>query len=105
MLRDLHQSLAALEEERFIHQLPLLRLAFSDLTPQETDRVAKAVAKHAGVERLDVAASAVISAEDVARGLEIQRRVAASLRNDGLEHWTASASGESTTASKEAVRA
>ena len=87
LLADLHATLAALEEEQFIRHLPGLRLAFADLTPQETDRVARAVARHAGADWLDVAASAALSSEDMLRGVEIERRMAASLKGDGLEAW------------------
>ena len=88
------QVLAAMVEEQFVRQLPQLRLAFSDLTPRETDRVAKVVADHAGVAKLDVARSSTLSSGDVALAVAIERRLAESLRRDGLLSWTAATSKE-----------
>jgi hypothetical protein len=87
LVSDLHATLAAMQEEQFVRQLPQLRLAFSDLTPRETDRVAKVVAEHAGVAKLDLAQSATLSSADVALGVAIERRLGESLRRDGLVAW------------------
>jgi hypothetical protein len=87
LVSDLHATLAAMAEEQFVRQLPQLRLAFSDLTPRETDRVAKVVAEHAGVAKLDLAQSATLSSADVALGVAVERRLAESLRRDGLLPW------------------
>ena len=96
LVADLHATLAAMAEENFVRQLPQLRLAFSDLTPRETDRVATVVAEHAGVEKLDVARSATLSSADVALGVAIERRLAESLRRDGLLAWTTAAAAAET---------
>jgi hypothetical protein len=96
LVADLHETLTAMAEEQFVRQLPQLRLAFSDLTPRETDRVAKVVADHAGVAKLDVARSATLSSGDVALAVSIERRLAESLRRDGLLDWASeTAEGES----------
>ena len=89
LIVDLHETLAAMEEENFVRQLPQLRLAFSDLTPRETDRVATVVAEHAGVAKLDVARSSTLSSGDVMLAVAIERRLGESLRRDGLLAWTA----------------
>jgi hypothetical protein len=87
LLADLHAALAEWGEQEFVHRLPLLRLAFADLTPRETDTVAKAVAEHAGVAKLEVAKSSTLSSADVALAVAVERRVKAALKRDGLEAW------------------
>lgn len=87
ILADLHEMLATMAEEPFVRQLPLLRLAFADLTPRETDRVAKAVAEHAGVAKLQIASSSHFSSMDLALAVDIERRAKQSLAADGLAGW------------------
>ena len=48
LLGPLHDALRTWDEDRFVHALPGLRLAFSGLTPRECDRVAGAVAARLG---------------------------------------------------------
>jgi hypothetical protein len=88
ILADLHETLAQMPEAQFVHQLPLLRLALADLTPRETDRVAKAVAEYAGVEKLDVARSYAFSSTDMLAGVAIEAQLKSSLERDGLKEWT-----------------
>lgn len=87
IIADLHAALGAMEESRFVHQLPLLRLAFSNLTPRETDQVARLVAGEAGVEKLEIASSSRFSTADMLVAVEVERAVAASLERDGLRNW------------------
>jgi|GEM_PF-231125 len=44
LLSLLNDQMAAWSEEQFLHALPELRLAFSEMTPRETDRIAATVA-------------------------------------------------------------
>lgn len=52
LLASLDGLVAEVEEEDFLRLLPGLRLAFSDLTPRQTDRVGEAVAQRHGRDRL-----------------------------------------------------
>ncbi len=87
LLSPLHDALRSWDEDRFVHALPDLRLAFSGLTPRECDRVAGAVAVRAGVvgparRTFDLTG---FSEADLLRGVEVNRRVLETLRRDGLE--------------------
>jgi len=85
VLVKIHEVLRAWEEDRFVKLLPLLRLALADLTPRETDRVAKSVAAMLGEESLNVAALPDLGAEEMLRAVEVNRLVRAALAADGLE--------------------
>jgi hypothetical protein len=87
LLAAVHGVLGEWDEARFIRQLPLLRLAFADLTPRECDQVARAVGAHAGVERFQVHSSAGFSEQDLLCGVELERHVAEALTQDGLEEY------------------
>ena len=89
IVAELHATLGAMAEEQFIHQLPLLRLAFADLTPRETDQVATVVAKHAGVARLDVAQSASFAASEMVIAVAVEMQLKRTLERDGLSPWPA----------------
>ena len=88
IVADLHAALAELPEEQFIHQLPLLRLALADLTPRETDRVAKVVAERAGVTKLDIARSSSFSSADMVAAVSIEAQIVEALKRDGLLEWS-----------------
>ncbi|RBP44594.1 hypothetical protein DES53_104416 [Roseimicrobium gellanilyticum] len=74
-------------EEEFLHRLPHLRLAWSDLTPRETDRVAALVATRHGVESLQLARVHQFTEADMMQALHTTAAVEQSLRDDGLEAW------------------
>lgn len=76
-------------EESFVETLPELRLAFADLTPRETDRVAEQVSRLHGV---DVAVAVRYDLDDDLLGvhLALTRDVVAGLDADGLADWVAS---------------
>lgn len=75
------------EEARFVKLLPHLRLALSDLTPRETDQVAKQVAALLGAESLQAAYLPDIAAHEMLRAVEVNRLVRESLAADGLAAW------------------
>jgi hypothetical protein len=85
VVHAIHEVLEQWEEEHFIRQLPSLRLAFADLTPRECDRVAEAVATHAGVERLPLIQQHHFTSADMLRAVAINRLVVEGLKEDGLE--------------------
>jgi hypothetical protein len=84
VLIKIHEVLRAWDEERFVKLLPLLRLALADLTPRETDRVAKCVASMLGAESLNVATLPDMAAGEMLRAVEVNRLVRAALAADGL---------------------
>lgn len=84
-LAEIHEVLHEWEEDRFVKLLPLLRLALADLTPRETDRVAKGVAAMLGAESLKVATLPDLGAGEMLRAVEVNRLVRAALSADGLE--------------------
>jgi hypothetical protein len=88
-LSDINQTMRDWDEERFVKLLPLLRLALADLTPRETDRVAKRVAVLLGTESLEVANFSDIDSGEMLRAVEINRQVRALLAADGLEAFYA----------------
>lgn len=86
VLESIDRRLGGWDEEQFLHALPELRLAFADLTPRETDRVAQGVAALHGrePERLY---DPRVSAADVLLGAAADRLMRESLERDGLGEW------------------
>ncbi|HEV3116500.1 MAG TPA: DUF5682 family protein [Gemmataceae bacterium] len=87
VVASIHEVLRQWEEQHFVRQLPTLRLAFADLTPRECDRVAQAVADHAGVAAVPLIREAHYTSIDMIQGAEVNRRVREGLRRDGLEDF------------------
>jgi hypothetical protein len=87
LIHALDEILAHWEEAEFISALPSLRLAFADLTPRETDKVAALVASLHGRTQL----GALVQMQVTEGQLEMNRRVTAlvldSLKTDGLAEW------------------
>ncbi|MFC5460349.1 DUF5682 family protein [Massilia niabensis] len=85
---DLDRIMAGWDEAAFLAYLPDLRLAFAQLKPPETARLAEALARtHAG---LDEALSTVqygMSEDDMAAGAALQAALAQCLARDGLSEW------------------
>ena len=75
------------DSDRFVKMLPLLRLALSDLTPRETDTIAKRVAVMLGAESLKVAYQPDVSSEEMLRGVAVDALVRATLAADGLDEF------------------
>ncbi|MCI0359234.1 MAG: DUF5682 family protein [Planctomycetaceae bacterium] len=84
-LASLNEVLHGWDEARFVKMLPALRLALADLTPRETDQVAKRVAVLLGTESLQLAHIPDLPASEMLRAVEVNRLVGASLAADGLE--------------------
>jgi hypothetical protein len=87
VLAGLHDQLAAWDEEQFVQLLPDLRLAFADLTPRECDRVAEAVAAHAGESPLEAFHLEGFDESDLMRGVAVNRHLLEVLSRDGLEEY------------------
>ncbi len=80
-----HDALRGWDEARFVSLLPELRLAFADLTPRESDRLAAAVADRAGAGGLAVSSLGDHTEADLLRGVEVNRRVLEEIRREGWE--------------------
>jgi hypothetical protein len=80
-----NETLRGWDEDRFVKLLPLLRLALSDLTPRETDRVAKGVAALLGTENLQVAYVPELDSQEMLRAVAVNQQVRRVLVADGLE--------------------
>jgi hypothetical protein len=89
LLAALDELVAGLDDERFIAQLPHLRLAFSALNPRETDEVAARIAAHHGAGGKALPASVVygLGEEELRANLGLSAKVRASLAADGLDDW------------------
>lgn len=87
LLAAIQTQLDKWEDEEFLRVLPELRLAFADLIPRETDRVAAIVAGFQGKTDLGNLFNLSLAAEDLEVGLQVNALVEASLRKDQLWEW------------------
>ena len=87
LLEVLDTLLASWDEETFVALLPEMRLAFAELTPKETDRVAQSVASLHGGNDLGTLVHAGVSAPEVQANLALGRRLHETLAADGLADW------------------
>lgn len=87
LLAELDRRLSGWDQATFVRHLPELRLAFADLTPAETDRVARLVASVQGLVELGPLLVAAAGAGEVQSRLELSGQVAALLERDGLSGW------------------
>ncbi|GAA0929644.1 DUF5682 family protein [Kribbella koreensis] len=88
LLAGLDRRLADWDLRTFVAHLPELRLAFAELTPMETDRVASAVALLHGRADLGPMIKRDVSDHEVQRNLEVAAQVAMLLAGDGLAAWS-----------------
>ena len=84
VLEAVHQLLGSWDEAGFLRALPRLRLAFSGLSPRETDRLGHLVAAKTGVEELRPFDLPDVAEADLLAGLEVDRRLREVLVRDGL---------------------
>jgi hypothetical protein len=87
LVEQLDGRLAGWDEPGFLGALPDLRLAFADLTPRETDRVAEIVAALHGGVKPDVGVRHGIDEQAMAANLALSQLVAEALERDGLGAW------------------
>jgi hypothetical protein len=97
LLHAVEAMFAQWDDAEFLRRLPHLRLAWSDLTPRETDRVAAQVAEHHGTEKRDLTRASSFSEAEVLHALEVFARAEQSLAEDGLAGWLQSHSSSSET--------
>lgn len=84
----LGEIIAGWPSDTFLHHLPGLRLAFAELTPAETDRMAAVVASRLGVEALTPPRTDH-TATSVQSNLAVSQRAYELLDADGLSGWAA----------------
>jgi hypothetical protein len=87
LIQCVNEVLRNWDDEQFVRLLPLLRLALADLTPRETDSVAKRVAALFGAESLNLAYLPDMGTAEMLRAVEVDRLVRAALAADGLEEF------------------
>jgi hypothetical protein len=92
LLEALDRRLAAWSHEEFVRMLPDMRLMFSGMTPQETDRIAEAAASLHGGQSLGRLVSHDLSEAEMKTHVMADAAVRAALRVDGLEAWLEKAS-------------
>ena len=80
----LHELLRDWHEDRFIEQLPLLRLAFASLTPRECDRLAQTIAEHTGLASFIIPQFDDLTEQDMLIAARINRLTTEQLQRDGL---------------------
>lgn len=90
LLEMLDRQIRVLDEQAFVALLPDLRLAFSEMTPSETDRVAAAVAELHGEEALDDLVRYDLSEQEIQAHLVLSDKVREILAGDGLAGWLVS---------------
>ncbi|MEO7003678.1 MAG: DUF5682 family protein [Ktedonobacterales bacterium] len=84
LLTALNATFCAWSSDRFIRQLPELRLAFSDLTARECDVVARNVAELVGATAVPSLVVAGATPDDLLLGATLDERLRATLERDGL---------------------
>jgi hypothetical protein len=87
LVEELDRRLTGWADPTFLRVLPDLRLAFADLTPRETDRVAEIVAALHGGQRPDIGVRHDVGEQEVAANLALSQLVAEALERDGLGAW------------------
>lgn len=87
LLQVLDRLLQQWGDDDFVANLPELRLAFAEMTPKETDRIAEAVAQLHGQANLGRLVRYDLSAAEVQSNLATSRLLAQVLMADGLQGW------------------
>jgi len=87
LLLVLDRLLASWDDADFVANLPELRLAFAEMTPKETDRIAQAVAGLHGEADLGRLVRYDLSAEQVQANLASTQQLLELLGADGLGAW------------------
>ena len=84
VLATLDATLASWQEDEFLQALPDLRLAFTDLTPNEVSRVAEHVATYHGTQDLGDLVMTDVEETEVQIALRLNQIVHQSLQEDGV---------------------
>ena len=84
----INRLLGECDESEFLHALPELRLAFANLTPQETDKVGVLVASLHGKSELGDFMNSDVTESVLEQSRRFSQAVLASLNADGLQDFT-----------------
>ncbi len=87
LLESVEHLFESWSEDEFLLRLPHLRLAWSDLTPREADRVAALVADKHGSKSVRAPRHAGVSEGDLMHALQVFSSVEKALAEDGLDDW------------------
>ena len=87
LLQALDQLLNQWGEAQFVACLPELRLAFAEMTPRETERIATQVAQLHGADDLGRLRHESLQADQVQANLQLSQSLALVLQADGLDSW------------------
>ena len=87
LLGVLDRLLSQWDDVSFVATLPELRLAFAEMTPKETDRIAEAVAQLHGATDLGRLVRHDLSAKQLQENLEMSQILREVLNTDGLHEW------------------
>jgi hypothetical protein len=87
LLTVLDNLLQRWADDIFVAALPELRLAFAEMTPKETDRIADAVAKLHGATDLGHLVHYDLSAEQLQANLTLSKTLSEILMADDLQAW------------------
>ncbi len=88
VLKQIDSLLCGLTDDQFLGLLPHLRLAFTELNPRETDRIADLLARmHGGQTSEFVDLHHALSEQDLQRGLALEHQLRECLKSDGLASW------------------
>lgn len=87
LLQLLDDNLKTWSDDQFLRALPELRLAFAEMTPHETDRIAALVAETHGAASLGPLAAYDVSAEQLNAGLSLSGSVREALTSERLHRW------------------
>jgi hypothetical protein len=90
LLQVLDDLLGHWDESDFVENLPELRMAFAEMTPRETDRIAETVAMLHGKEDLGSLVRHDLSDAQLQANLELSKSVLEVLLADGLPDWESS---------------
>ena len=93
LTESVDRLLAGWTEEEFLERLPHLRLAFAELTPRETDRVAKVVSGLHGGEAVPWLGAGGLGAADAVAFARIESELVRAMTADGLGDWMKEAPG------------
>jgi hypothetical protein len=87
LLQAIDAQLQVWDDEQFLRLLPDFRLAFADLTPRETDKVASLIAGFYGKPNLGDLTNRHLTQADLHLGLQLEQLLVASLKADNLDNW------------------
>jgi hypothetical protein len=93
LLAALDRLLQEWSDDDFRRALPQLRLAWTDLTPRETERVAGLIARHHGGSDIGDLVHTTVTEGALDLGLRLTAEVKATLDSDGLGGWAGSGEG------------